>query len=111
MNKIRMRAAAIALIGLVLLGGPTLAVQKEGETGNEQPALQSITGEVLKHEGESLIIKDPRGREIRLHIGKDTIIPGLPGARFKPGDMVEADVTTDAHVKSVRPVPQEKKRN
>lgn len=108
MNKIGIGMAALALISLTMSGAQTLAVQKEGETGDAQPALQTITGEVLKHEGESLIIKDPHGREIRLHVGKDTIIPGLPGARFKPGDTVEADITTDAHAKAVRPVPQGK---
>ena len=35
-------------------------------------------------------ITDEEGKTIHLHLGKDTVIPGLPGATFKPGDRVQS---------------------
>ncbi|MGH7231969.1 MAG: hypothetical protein ACREJU_11520 [Nitrospiraceae bacterium] len=97
-------AVIVACIGLIAFGTPAPAVQKEGETGNGQPSALTVKGEVLKHEGDTLTMKSA-GKEIHLHIGKDTVIPGLEGAKFIPGDKIVAEVTTDGHAKSVRPAP------
>ena len=84
---------------------PAFSVDKQGETGNDQPHLQIVKGQVLIHENEVLTITDEEGKTIHLHLGKDTVIPGLPGAKFKPGDRIEANVTPDGHAKSVHPTP------
>jgi hypothetical protein len=97
--------AIVAFVGLVVFGAPASAVQKEGETGNDQPSSQTVKGEVLKHEGDTLTMKNAAGKAIHLHVGKDTVIPGLEGAKFMPGDKIVAEVTTDGHAKSIRPAP------
>ncbi len=49
-------------------------------------------------------MKDSNGQAIELHLGEDTLIKGRPGARFRPGDLIEADVTPEGHAKSIRPL-------
>ena len=104
MRKIAMGVAIVALAGVVSCETPAPPVQKEGETGNGQPGSHILRGEVLKHEGDTLTMTS-EGKEIHLHIGKDTVIPGLKGATFQPGDKIVANVTTDGHAKSIRPAP------
>ena len=97
--------AGAIVVSLVAMSGPAFSVDKQGETGNDQPHLQIVKGQVLNHENEILTITDEEGKKIHLHLGKDTVIPGLPGAKFKPGDRIEANVTPDGHAKSVHPTP------
>ena len=99
----RLTLCAVVLMCFMMTGSPVFSVEKHGETGNGQPAEQPVTGTVLKHSKEILTIKDSSGKEIHLHLGEDTKIPGLPGATFKPGDAIEATVTPDGHATSVRP--------
>jgi hypothetical protein len=105
MASFKFCAGAIVVVSLVAMDPPAFSVDKQGETGNEQPHLQIVKGQVLKHENEVLTITDEEGKKIHLHLGKDTVIPGLPGAKFKPGDRIEANVTPDGHAKSVHPAP------
>ncbi|MBD0306091.1 MAG: hypothetical protein ICV76_06015 [Nitrospiraceae bacterium] len=95
----------IVVTALIAFSASVLAVDKRGDTGNGQPDLQTVKGQVLKHDDETLTIKDRSGKEIHLHVGKDTKIPGLPGAKFKSGDEVEATVTPDGHAASIHPAP------
>jgi Cu/Ag efflux protein CusF len=102
MRRSKTLTIALAIAGAVMTQGTTFAVEKQGETGNDQPEVQTVTGIVQKHDDDVLTIKDQSGKLIHLHMGKDTVIPGLPGAKFKPGDRIEASVTTDGHAKSVQ---------
>jgi hypothetical protein len=58
----------------------------------------------MVHEATKLIMKDTNGQRLELHLGPDTVIQGRPGAPFRPGDQIEADVTPEGHAKSIRPV-------
>ena len=99
------RYVPFLMIPLIALSAPVFAIEKHGETGNGQPELQTVKGQVLKHDDETVTIKDQAGKEIHLHAGKDTKIPGLPGAKFKSGDQVEATVTPDGYAASIHPAP------
>ena len=105
MRKVEAGAAMVLLLGLTLWWTPAASVQKEGETGNGQPSSQTVTGEVLKHENDTVTIKNAAGKQIHLQIGTDTIIPGLKGAKFMKGDKIVAEVETDGHAKSIKPAP------
>jgi len=105
MRRFGRSAVIVAFISLVLSGTAASAVQKEGETGNGQPGSQTVRGEVLKHEGDTVTIKSVAGKEIHLQIGTDTVVPGLKGARFMKGDNIVAEVETDGHAKSIKPAP------
>jgi hypothetical protein len=49
-------------------------------------------------------MKDSNGQAIELHFDLDTVIQGRPGARFRPGDFIEADVTPEGYAKLIRPM-------
>ena len=61
-------------------------------------AAQSVTGEILKVEGENYTIKDASGKEVRLHVDKTTKTHGS----LKVGDKVEAEATPEGHATSIK---------
>jgi Cu/Ag efflux protein CusF len=61
------------------------------------PGLQTVTGDVLKIEGDSYVVKDMTGKEIRLHVDKTTKLEGA----FKAGDKIEAQATEKGHALSI----------
>ncbi|MEP6601872.1 MAG: hypothetical protein ABJB49_08675 [Nitrospirota bacterium] len=61
-------------------------------------AAQTVTGEILKVEGENYTIKDASGKEVRLHVDKTTKTQGT----LKVGDKVEAEATAEGHATSIK---------
>lgn len=60
---------------------------------------QTVKGDLLKIEGESYVVHDLKGKEIRLHVDQTT---KLEGGTFKTGDKIEAQVTDKSHVLSMK---------
>ncbi len=87
----------LALVAVVLsFGMATLTY------AGDQPAAKSsriVQGEVLRIEGEFYVVKDAEGKEVRLHVNKDTRLDGTP----KAGDKIEAQATADGHATSIKP--------
>ena len=87
-----------------------VAVMPTGAPGATEPREEDAPrssvykGEVVVHEATKLVMTDSNGQRIELHLGPDTFIQGRRGAPFRPGDLIEADVTPEGHVKSIRPV-------
>ena len=67
---------------------------------SEMPAGPSkiIRGELVKIEGPYYVIRDGEGREVRLHVSKDTELSGS----FKPGDQIEAHASPMEHAMSIK---------
>jgi hypothetical protein len=59
----------------------------------------TLEGDVLKVEGDSVVMQGPAGKEIRLQIGKDTKVVGTR----KVGERVRAEYTPDGKALSVKP--------
>jgi hypothetical protein len=62
------------------------------------PGPQTIKGDLLKIEGESYVVHDLKGKEVRLHVDQTT---KLEGGAFKTGDKVEAQVNEKGHAVSM----------
>lgn len=62
------------------------------------PAAQTLSGEILKIEGENYTIKDASGKEVRIHVNKSTKTEGA----VKVGDKVEAQTTPEGHATSLK---------
>lgn len=62
------------------------------------PGGQTVTGDVLKIEGEFYVVKDMTGKEVRLHVDKTSKLEGS----FNAGDRIEAQVTEKGHVLSIK---------
>jgi len=59
---------------------------------------QMVKGDLLKIEGDSYVVHDLKGKEVRLHVDQTT---KLEGGSFKTGDKIEAQVTDKNHAISV----------
>ena len=62
------------------------------------PGAQTVTGDVLKIEGEFYVVKDTSGKEVRLHVDKTSQLDGT----FKAGDKIEAQATDKGHASSIK---------
>jgi uncharacterized protein YdeI (BOF family) len=67
-------------------------------------ANQTVSGDLLKIDGEFYVVKDMTGKEIRLHVDKTTTLDGA----IKVGDKVEAQATEKNHALSIRHVQPKK---
>lgn len=87
-----MKASLLFLVGALMLGMNAYAQAPPGTTPPAtalNPAgAQTITGELLKIEGETYVIRDGFGKEVRLRVDQNSKIEGSP----KAGDRVEAKV-------------------
>jgi hypothetical protein len=59
---------------------------------------QTVKGDLVKIDGEFYVVKDPTGKEVRLHVDKTSKLEGAP----KAGDKVEAQVNPDGHATAVK---------
>ncbi len=87
----------LVLVAVVLSFG-TVTLTYAGDP----PAAKSakiVQGEVLRIDGEFYVVKDASGKEVRLHVDKDTRLDGAP----KAGDRIEAQATADGHATSIKP--------
>ena len=62
------------------------------------PESKTITGDLMKIDGEFYVVKDSAGKEVRLHVDKTSKLD----AAFKAGDKVEAQATDKGHALSMR---------
>jgi hypothetical protein len=72
---------------------PTLPQKSQAQT-NGSGVLQ---GQLLKIEGESYVVKDATGKDIRFRVGKDTVVDG----RIKVGDKIDAQMGADGQAVTV----------
>jgi len=84
------------VLGLLLLAGTSYA-QQPSATPQHPAGAQTVAGEVLKIEGETYVIRDAFGKEVRLHVDQNSKIEGSP----KVGDRIEAKVLEGGWASSI----------
>ena len=87
------------LLSLLLLF--TMVTQAESMEGSQSTAVPVVKADVLYWEGEELIVKEISGHEQRLRVTAETKIEGAVGGRFKTGDKIVAQVTSDGRALSI----------
>lgn len=90
---------------LLVFGFPAPAVAAGPPPGLPPPAVivtETVEGRLLRTEGDLYVIRDDRGREIRVRTGKDSLIDGA----MQVGDLVSAEVWKDGHARSIRKLPR-----
>ncbi len=97
MQRYRLMLCTALVAGTTLIVGLATAADKAAETIPITSGLQTVQGDVLKIEGDSYVVKDMTGKEIRLHVDKTTKLEGS----FKAGDKIEAQVTEKGHALSI----------
>ena len=64
----------------------------------EASSAQTVSGEVLKIEGENYVVKDAMGKEVKLHVSSETKKDG----DIKVGDKIEAQADATGHAVSIK---------
>ena len=64
----------------------------------EASSAQTVSGEVLKIEGENYVVKDAMGKEVKLHVSPETKKDGI----IKVGDKIEAQADATGHAISIK---------
>ncbi|MGQ0696078.1 MAG: hypothetical protein ACT4OL_10950 [Nitrospiraceae bacterium] len=83
--------AAILSVGMAPL---TYAAEQMAAPGS-----QTVKGDLLRIDGEFYVVKDPSGKEVRLHVDKTSKLEGT----FKAGDKIEAQASDQGHALSIKP--------
>lgn len=62
------------------------------------PVHETVLGKIIKIEGTVYVMEDYTGRQVRMHVGKDTkkILKA-----YRPGDSIRAELTRDGHANSI----------
>ena len=85
------------VLALTLVAGPAIFAVAEDKTGISDPSVNPgqaqgfriVQGEVLKMEGNTYLVRDETGKEIRLTVTKDSKIEKA----FEVGDRIVAQVS------------------
>lgn len=101
---------SLGLTSVTQAFGPNPCAMRKGGLPNlllcsveKQQGIQTVKGEVLRVDGNSLLIERFNGKEVRLHL--DTTIKN--GSEIAPGDRIEAklaDVNFEKQVLSIREI-------
>lgn len=106
MNRLRssLPLAAALVLGMMVtvVGAADPDVPRQPGTARDLSAT-SVTGELLKIEGETYLIRDTFGKEVRLRVGPETKIVGSP----KIGDKIEAKVSEGGQATSIQLAPRD----
>jgi hypothetical protein len=97
-------ALSFLLLGVLSLAGIPLAIADDPMSEKEaKPAMKerltekTVKGDVLKIEGEQLVVRDSDGKEVRLHMDRTTKMD-----KVVPGDKVKAYYTEKGHVTTLQ---------
>lgn len=70
---------------------------------------ETVRGQIMKVDGQTYVIRDLSGKEVRLHVDGNTMM--MDGTKLQEGDTVTADVTAKGQASYIipGPAPSEKK--
>ena len=72
---------------------------KSLSTNPSSAPFKIVDGKLLKVDGEFFVVKDPAGKERRIHVNKETVL--LTGPK-QPGDPIRAEITQSGHAISIQ---------
>ena len=85
-----------------------------GSTGSFAQVISSspsttVRGQIMKVDGQTYVIKDLSGKEVRLHVDGNTMM--MDGTKLQEGDTVTADVTAKGQASYIIPGPAPSDKN
>ena len=75
------------------------APDSDKQLATKSAAWRTVDGKLVKINGEHYVIEDDSGKELRLHVSKET---AHLGGEKKPGDRVRAEITKSGHALSIQ---------
>jgi hypothetical protein len=89
--------AAILTVGMAPLIYAAEPMAAPGEMA--APGSQIVKGDLLRIDGDFYVVKEPSGKEVRLHVDGTSKLEGS----FKAGDKIEAEASAKGHALSIKP--------
>lgn len=90
-------SATLVLAGVLALGSPTLS-----EVLSASPS-QTVRGQIMRVDGQTYVVQDQSGKEVRLHVDSNTMM--MDGTQLREGDTITADVTAKGQASYIIPGP------
>ena len=87
---------------LVLAGIVALNSESLGEVISASPS-ETVRGQIMKVDGQTYVVQDRSGREIKLHVDGNTMM--MDGTKLQEGDTITADVTAKGQATYIIPGP------
>jgi hypothetical protein len=73
-----------------------------GEVISASPS-QTVRGQIMKVDGQTYVVQDLSGKEVRLHVDSNTMM--MDGTQLREGDTITADVTAKGQASYIVPGP------
>lgn len=70
---------------------------------------ETVRGQIMKIDGQSYVIQDASGKEVRIHVDGNTMM--MDGTKLQEGDSVTADVTAKGQASYIIPGPAASEKN
>ncbi len=70
---------------------------------------QTVRGQIMKIDGQSYVIQDTAGKEVRIHVDGNTMM--MDATTLQEGDSITADVTAKGQASYIIPGPAPSEKN
>ena len=70
---------------------------------------ETVRGQIMKVDGQTYVIRDVSGKEVRLHVDGNTMM--MDGTKLQEGDSITADVTAKGQASYIIPGPAPSEKN
>ncbi len=97
-----MRHRRTLTMTLVLIGVVVFTSASLGESFSSSPS-ETVHGQIMKVDGQTFVVRDGSGREIKLHVDNNTMM--MDGTTLHEGDTITADVTAKGQTTYIIPGP------
>ena len=97
-----MKHSMILSTALLLAGIMAFSSKSLGEVISASPS-QTVRGQIMKVDGQTYIVRDRSGKEIKLHVDSNTMM--MDGTKLREGDIITADVTAKGQASYIIPGP------
>ena len=96
-------ALMLTFVAMAISYAAEESTPKQASPATAAPSAEvgKTTGEVLKIDGQSYLIKDASGNQTLLTLDKDTKLEGKP----QVGDKIEAELSSDGRLVSLKVTP------
>ena len=91
----------ILTITMVLVAA-AFSAESSGQGLSASPS-QTVRGQIMKIDGQTYVVQDLSGKEVRLHVDSNTMM--MDGTQLREGDLITADVTAKGQASYIIPGP------
>ena len=86
----------------MVLAAAAFGAESSGQGLSASPS-QTVRGQIMKIDGQTYVVQDLSGKEVRLHVDSNTMM--MDGTQLREGDLITADVTAKGQASYIIPGP------